>query len=663
MVRKFSLFLSIVALSVFAVQAATLSGVVKVGDTSGAVIPKAVVTLTTTGGGGGGQTLVDTTDASGAFSFANVSVATHRIVAAKTGYLVATATTVQITSATASYTQDLFLTAIGPAVLGKITGTVYDSVAGTAATPLSGARIIISSGFGGGANRDTTTSAANGTYTFDSVALGTYTLTASATGHSSLNGTATVTNATARVVNFKLLQLAMATISGTVTDSATPATTLVGAKIYVLTRGGAAAIVDSTVTAAGGAFSLSVPSNATYTVRASAADYVTGNINVTLAGTTGQALTFKLVKILMASVSGTITDSSASGVAPLANAKVYLRTNGGTILDSAVTPAAGTYTFANVPSGVSYTVRATATGYVTGNTNVNVTGTTAVTVNIRLVKMPSANLFVLVKKSSDSTTISGADVATTGAAALDAATSTNGVAAFLGVPTGNYTLTISAANYTARSVTTALTANAVDTVKIYLVAAVGGTKVLFGTVVDSSSASKAGLQNVKVVLTIQGAGIGGGTLTLIDSTDAKGFYSFVGIPIARTTGTITATLTNYRVFTNTALTMGQVNAADTTTYRIPLLPIQSSVNAPIALSKSAIHGFSMSSAGMLRLNNLNDAGLVRVYSMNGKLLFDRKIAANTTLVAMPSNIVQSGSLCIVSVSQTNAVYRKQVFVP
>ncbi len=659
MVRKFSLLMSIIALCVFAVQAATLSGTVKVGDSTGAVIANAVVTLRATGGGG--QTLADTTNASGAFSFANVPVGTYRLVAAKTGYLVANSTTVQITGATATYTQNLFLVAIGPAVLGKITGTVMDSVAGTAATPLSGAKVILSSGFGATATRDTATTAANGTYTFDSVALGTYTLTASAANHSGQTATTTIINATARVVNFKLIGVQTASITGTVTDSATT-TAIVGAKVYVLTRGGVATIVDSAVTAAGGAFTFSVPSNTNYTVRASASAYVTSNMNVTLTGTTGQALTFKLVKIAMASITGTVTDSTASGVAPVANAKVYLRTTGGTILDSATTPAAGTYTFTNVPSGVSYTVRATAAGYVTGNINVNVTGTSAVTVNIRLVKTPSANLFVLVKKSSDSTAIAGASVTVSGTTVLNATTPASGLVAFTGIGIGNYTITISAANFTARSVTTALTANAVDTVKIYLTAAAGGTKVLKGTVVDSSSASKAPLAHVAVILTIQGAGIGGGTLTLIDSTDATGAYSIAGIPSTRTGGTITATLSGYRVYTNNALTLGQVNLADTTTFRIALLPVASSVNSPVAMENPVARGFTMT-PGMLRLSNLRDAGAVRVFSVNGQLLFNSKIAPNTSIVAIPGNLVKSGSVYVVSVSQTNAVYRKQVFVP
>jgi len=51
MFRKISMVLSILAIGALSVQAATISGVVKEGDSTGAVIASAIVTLTSTGGG------------------------------------------------------------------------------------------------------------------------------------------------------------------------------------------------------------------------------------------------------------------------------------------------------------------------------------------------------------------------------------------------------------------------------------------------------------------------------------------------------------------------------------------------------------------------------------------------------------------------------------
>jgi hypothetical protein len=281
-----------------------------------------------------------------------------------------------------------------------------------------------------------------------------------------------------------------------------------------------------------------------------------------------------------------------------------------------------------------------------------------------MVKTPSGDLYIIVKARADSSAISGATVtAINGTTTLSGTTASSGLVSFIGVATGNYAITVSAANYTAVSSNTALTNNANDTVKVFLVAAAAGTKTLKGTVVDSSSATKAPLQHVAVVLTIQGAGVGGGTLTLIDSTDATGAYRIVGIPATRATGSVTATLANYRTYTNNAVALGAANTADTTTLRIALVPTPSSINSPDAMLHSGVPEFSVSSAGMLRLNNFNDAGVVRVFATNGKLLVKTGIAAHTASLALPGRLLKSGNSYIVSISQKSAVYTRQIMMP
>jgi hypothetical protein len=659
-----------------AVQAATVSGVVKENDSTGAAISGATVTLTPTGGGG--TALVDTTNATGAFSFANVPgtaavPVTYRINAAKTGYRVMTTfTRIQVNNVAGAFTQNLYLTPTAVVAVRTISGTVNDSVTGSALTALAGARVILSQRTGGGGTTgiDTVTTGTTGAYTIDSVAVGAYTLTVSKAGYAAQ--TANVTVALVNIVqNFKLLHVVTGSVTGAVTDSATT-TGIVGANVYLLTRGFPATIIDSAVTTTGGSYTIAnVPSSTAgvnYTVRASAVDYVTSSVNVTVTGAAAQTVNIKLVAIQMASITGTVTDSSVAGVAPVAGVKITLRTGGGgggaTIIDSAFTGTDGKYTIANVPSGVTYALRADATGYVTSNTNVTITGTTARTVNIRLVKIPTGSLYILVNKRADSTAISGASVsATVGSTVLNGTTGTSGLVSFLAVATGNYAITVSAANFTPISSTTTLIVNRNDTVRVYLVAATGGTKMLKGTVVDSSSAAKTPLAHVAVVLTVQGAGIGGATLTLVDSTDATGAYAIVGIPASRTTGALTATLTNYRIFTNARVTLGAAATADTTTQRIALIPVQSSIHSPFALSHLGSPEFNVSSSGFLRLNNFNDAGMVRVFSMNGKTLFKSRIAEHTTSLALPKGLLKSGNLCIISISQSNAIYRKQVLIP
>lgn len=665
MFKKLTEIFSVVLFCAVASQAATVSGTVQENDSTGVAISGATVTLTPTGGGNG---VTATTDATGAFTFTNVggtaaAPVTYRITAAKTGYRVMTnVVRITVIAAGATYTQKLYLVATGTVGLHTVSGTVSDSVASSALTALDSARVILTqAAIGGGAPAiDTVITGAAGTYTFDSVAVGQYTITVSKLGYATQ--TANIIVATGNIVqNFKMLHVVTASITGTVTDSATT-TGIVGAKVYLLTRGGGAAIIDSAVTTTGGAYTIAtVPSSTAginYTVRASMTDYVTSNVNVTVTGTAAQTVNFKLVAIAMASISGTVTDS-ITAVAPVAGVTVSLRTGGATI-DSVITGSDGTYSFASVPSGVTYTIRATAAGFVTSNTNISITGTAAQTVNIRLVKTPTGNLYVVVKtRSTDSSAISGASVsATIGTTVLNTTTSASGLASFIGVATGNYAITVSAANFTAVNSNTTLGTNGLDTVRVYLVAA--ATKTLGGVVKDS--VTSVALANVAVKLVIQGAGIGGGTLTLIDSTDANGNYSFVGIPVNRITGTLTATLADYRTFTDNAVAIGTINVADNNVENILL------VKLPVAVSSVVNHAsgsptFSMSQKGMLRFNNISEAGSVKLFSMNGKLLYQTALSAHATSLTIPASVVRSGSSYIVSMTQANAVYRKQIMVP
>lgn len=665
MFKKMTILFSAMLFCAVAAQAATVSGVVKENDTAGAAIGGATVTLTPTGGG---TALLDTTDNTGAFSIANVpgtaaAPVTYRIAAAKAGYRVMTNfTRVTVNNATGTFTQNLYLIPTATVGTYTVSGIVYDSLSGSALTPIVGARVILSSTAGFGATvHDTIATVTGGAYTFDSVAVGAYTLTVSDAAHATQTANITITVRNV-ATDFKLLRTVVASIAGTVTDSAA-ATAIVGAKVYLLTSGRFGALLDSTVTATGGTYTLSnVPSSGagiTYTVRASATDYVTGSVTATVTGTAATTANIKLIKIAMASITGTVTDSSTAGVALLAGVSVTLRT-GGTTVDSVVTGADGKYTFPNVASGVTYTIRAALTGYMTSNTNIAVAGTTTRTVDIRMVKIPTGSLIIVVDKRTDSSAISGASVAaTSGATVLSGTTGSTGVISFASVVTGTWGITITAAGFTAVNSTTVLVANRNDTVKVYLTAAAGGTKVLKGVVEDSSTSAP--LQHVAVVLTVTGAGIGGGTLTLVDSTDVSGAYSFAGIPMARTTGTITATLAAYRTFTH-AVNIGQPNTADTTAYNIAMAKV------PVGVISQTNHAsgnpdFSMTHKGILRLSNIGAAGSVKMFGMNGKLLYQSAISAHTASLTIPANVMRSGSVCIISLSQQNAVYRKQIMVP
>ena len=666
MIRKAGMLLGIIAAGTISLQAATISGTVKEGDSTGAAIANAVVTLTRTTGGG--AAMVDTTDASGAFSFDSVVNGSYRIRAAKTGYMVMGNTTVTVSAAATAYTEKLYLTATAPVGTGTIKGTVYDSAAPAAATALSGAQVILSSA--GVRTRDTLVTGAAGTFVFDSVAIGSYSLTVSATGHTAQTlNTLTIARAGDTVSrNVKLLKTVTASITGVITDSST-ATGIGGAKVYLLNRFGGGTIIDSATSAATtGAYTLSsVPSSSagtTYSLEVSATGYVTATASVTVTGTAATTANVKLLPVQTASITGTVTDSTAtSGVAALAGVKITLRSGMMGVVDSTVTDASGKYTFSKVTSGASYTLRAELAGYTTTNTTVALTGTTARTVNIRLVKIPMGNLLVLVKKQADSTVINGASVTASSGATSLTGTTVGGLVSFMNINTGNYTITVSAADFTARSVTTPLTANVSDTVKIFLVAATGGTKMLKGVVRDSSATDKAVLAGVRVVLTVQGGGAGAGTLTFVDSTDATGAYTFVGIPVNRTNGSISATHIGYRTYTNNAVTIGQANQADTATFNFKLIKAAAGINTAGALSLSTMPEFNVSSLGLITLNNFNQTGIVKVFGINGKIMYQAALKANTRSIALPANMVKTGNAYIICISQKSVVYQKQVLIP
>ena len=380
MFRKMSMFLSMIALYVWSIQAASISGVVKESDSTGAVIDSAIVTLTTTGAGA--ITLRDTTGADGAFSFAAVRIGTPRISVAKTGYSSPATSTIAITDSTAAYTRNLYLVKI---VYGSIAGTVTDSVA---ATPIAGAKVYLrTTGGGGGTLLDSATTASDGSYTIANVQSGiARSLSAQMTGFISKTSTVTVVGSAALTANFQILAIVYGSIAGMVTDSVA-ATPIAGAKVYLRTTGGGGGtLLDSATSAADGSYTIAhVQSGIARSLSAQMTGFISKTSTVTVVGTAALTANFPLIAIVYGSITGMVTDSVAA--TPIAGAKVYLRATGGgfgTILDSATTASDGSYTITNVQSGIARTLRAQATGFVTKNATVTVVGTAALVENFAL---------------------------------------------------------------------------------------------------------------------------------------------------------------------------------------------------------------------------------------------------------------------------------------
>src|SRR5208337_805455 len=183
---------------------------------SGNPISGAVVRLRT--GGAAGGTIIDSaiTATNGSYSIDSVQAGTYALIAAAAGHVTKTVTGVVV--ANAAVTRDFALAGLPAGV--SITGTVVDSVSGD---PIAGAIVRLRTpggiGGGGGALVDSAITAANGTYSIDSVQAGTYNLVASATGHANKTDAGIVVAAVALVRDFELVKTPGIAITGRVADS------------------------------------------------------------------------------------------------------------------------------------------------------------------------------------------------------------------------------------------------------------------------------------------------------------------------------------------------------------------------------------------------------------------------------------------------------------
>ena len=174
----------------------------------------------------------------------------------------------------------LFLFSIS-LIAGSLGGTVTDSESGD---PLSGATVIVSSGFGGSATRDTMTTGTDGTYLFESLTEGIYTVTVSLSGYETFTRRNVTVGEDEVTVDVELDAIAPATgvISGTVTDSES-GDPLSGAIVVISSGFGVTAVLDTVKTGADGTFSVGQLQAGNYRVTISAEGYrafTQRNVNV-----------------------------------------------------------------------------------------------------------------------------------------------------------------------------------------------------------------------------------------------------------------------------------------------------------------------------------------------------------------------------------------------
>jgi YD repeat-containing protein len=158
------------------------------------------------------------------------------------------------------------------------------------------------------------------------------------------------------------------TLSGTVSSSAN-GSAISGATMQALQNG---AVKASTITASNGTYSFTGLAAGKYDLKASAASF--GNaLQNSITVTAGQTSTANFSLSAPATISGTVTQ--ADGTTPISGAsvQVYVGSAGGS---SATTDGTGSYSIAGISTG-SYTVQATANGYVAQSRSVTLSGSAA----------------------------------------------------------------------------------------------------------------------------------------------------------------------------------------------------------------------------------------------------------------------------------------------
>jgi Carboxypeptidase regulatory-like domain/Phosphoesterase family len=468
-------------------------------------VTTATVSYSGSGGTGSTSTINPTT---GAYTITGVPAGSYTVTATATGYTTKTQSGVSV-SAGKTTTQNFVM----PATSG-ISGTVVDTE--TPAKPVTAATVSYSGINGSGST--TSINSGTGAYTLSGVPAGTYSVTASATGYTSqtVSGVVVSAGTTTPGVNFTLT--ANSGISGTVSDTESPARPVSGASV-VYAGTGSTTGSGSTTTNTSGLYSFPGLPSGTYSVSVSESGFTTPTPqNVTV--TSGKTATANFTMAANSSISGTVSDTE-SPAQPVNGATVSYAGTGTSVGSGTIqTSSGGSYTFNGVPPG-TYSVSVSDTGFTTpAAQNVTVMTSTPLT-GVNFTLTANSSISGTVTDSSDnpipSATIMYAGTgSSTGSGSV---TTSAGSYKFSGVPPGTYTISASAPGYSVPpSQNVTISVNGTATANFVMAA----FSTIQGTVTDSNGG--AGLDGATV--TYAGPGGSGTTAT----NDANGDYMLIDVP-------------------------------------------------------------------------------------------------------------------------------------
>ena len=513
------------------------------------------VTVTLDAGATG--TVTTTTDAGGRYTFAGVPNGTSKIaVVAPAGNTVTSTNplTVAITGGSGLLGEDFAVQ-----VTGEVTGVVFqdknaNGVQDAGEAPLPGVTVTLDEG-ATGTPQFTTTTDANGKYTFTNVPNGVNVVAAKLVGYTatttnpavvSVAGGATATDNIGLAPAAVVSGVAFEDLNGNGTqDAGEPG--LSGVTVTLQGPNGAAPMTATTDANGRYAFSGVADGASTVTVTAPAGFDVTSANPTTAVVSGGTPLTTQNFALEPAGqISGVVfADTNANGKQDpgeqaLAGATVTVTSGGFT--RTATTDATGKYTVTGVPDG-AVAVTVTLAGYTPATVTDTVSGGGAVTQNVGLTPAAVVSGVVFNDLNGNGTQdagepgLSGVTVTIDagGSAPLTATSGANGAFTFTGVPNGFHILTVTApAGYTpvlTAGVPFAISGGASLTglpVPLKAASATGQISGVVFTDTNGNGVQDAG-EPAAAGVTVTATPTAGGA-TLVATTDAAGNYTFITLP-------------------------------------------------------------------------------------------------------------------------------------
>jgi hypothetical protein len=541
-----------------------------------------------------------------------------------------------------------------------ISGTITNRSSGD---PIQGARVIL----GSTADSDTTSTNAQGAYTFTGVSTGFHSVVATMTGYqpSTANVNALQQNGS-YTANISLVSSTgggpAGLISGTVKDSTTKeaiksATVILS---HPAGRGGATPI-DTVLTDGEGRYAFAaVPVSNNYIVAVSASGYASlSNSNVDVAGNDTISANFLLVKLPTpsASVTGTVTDLASKET--ISGVKVLLRqrvlANGIQIwqgVDSADTKGDGAYGFDSLAAG-TYSILASKADFISKTTaNFALTNTGKDTIDITLTKIARGAMSIFVGlDSTGNAALAGAAVAASSSSpdgeVYTGTTDAKGWVVFPSVVAGSYSVSANLSGFVSKIVTRAVAADEKDTGYVYLARATAqNSKSLSGLVRDADGKPVSG---AKVIFTA--TGING--IVLFANSSSTGDYSFNGIPATVSAGSVDIQKSGFTDFSGNVTLSGAASFLNVT------------LKLPVSIANRAIGGDKLrvvrgGKGVSLEFSASNQAGSLFLFDIRGSIIESVRVPAGAVRADLSAAARTGASILVL---KQGAVSRKLVLSP